>query len=240
MSTDPLNQASSPPIKRLSQPLVNTKTTVFTLPLEHAANIKALVVSDQHFGKTLPITRSLPQCLKNMMTIIAREQINCIFMLGDIVDNNDKDILTKVFSALEQLPIPVYVMGGGNDRVLIFDYKYNRPGSNVRVVYDYAIRIHNPNAPVGTPQNIFLAHDLCNPLSVKPDEAEAFLVALKRAFKKDIANEDFLIIGHTHQYVFNEDLRCASIKDFSPDNHHNGYAVISTGSNGFKINIVGK
>ena len=240
MSTDPLNPSSPPPIKRFSAPLVNTKTTVFTVPLEHAVNIKALVVADQHFGKTLPITKSLPQCLKNMMTIIAREQVNCIFMLGDIVDNNDKDILTKVFSALEQLPIPVYVMGGAKDRVLLFDYKYNRPGSNVTVVYDYAIRIHHPNAPLGTPPNIFLAHDLCNPVTVKMDEAEAFVVALKRAFEKDITVEDFLLIGYTHQYVFNEQLRCASIKDFSPDNHHNGYAIISTGTDGFKINIVGK
>ena len=228
-------------IRPFPQPLVNTKVDVFTLPVEHAAHIRALVVADQRFGKTLPITRSLPQCLKNMMTIVVRESINCIFMLGDIVHAaSDRGLLSAVVRALEQLPIPVYIMGGPETRVLLFDYKYEKPGSNVHIVYNYAIRIPHPAPLSGAPPNVFLAYDLCNPFAVGPSDAQSYVVALKRGFDRDIRSEDFLLVGRPNHYVFNDELRCASIKDFSPDNHHSGYAVIVVEKDGFKIQIVGK
>lgn len=243
MSAALLEGGDSAPLKRLSEKLINTKTSVFTLPIEQTMNLKALVIADQHFGKTLPVNDSIPRLFRSLMPIIVRESINCIFMLGDLVHvgkNPDSEgILKKVFDALEQLPIPVYVMGGGLDRVLLWDYKYNKPGSNVKVVYDYAIKIHHPNAPIGTPPNIYLSHDLGNPLSIKSDEAESFVVELKRAFSNEISSDDYLIIGHVHEHVHNEQLRCAAIKEFSQDNHRSDYAIVAMSDNGLKVTLVG-
>ena len=136
------------------------------------------------------------------------------------------------------LAIASYVMGGGLDRLLLWDYKYNKPGSNVKVVYDYAIKIHHPNAPAGTPPNIYLSHDLGNPLAVKPDEAESFVVELKRAFSSEISSEDYLIIGHVHEHAHNEQLRCVTLKEYSQDNHRSDYAIVAMGSDGFKVTLV--
>lgn len=237
-----LLQGETAPLKRFSQKLINTKTSVFTLPIEQTINLKGLVIADQHFGKTLPVNDALPRFFRSLVPLIVREQINCLFMLGDIVHVKpgfpNEEILEKVFAALEQLPIPVYVMGGGLDRTLIWDYKYNKPNSNVKVVYDYAIKIHHPNCPPGSPPNIYLSHDLCNPLSVKPDEAESFVVELKRAFSDEISSDDYLIIGHVHEHVHNDQARCVAIKEYSQDNHRSDYAIVSMSEDVLKVNLV--
>lgn len=242
-----LLQGSTPsPVKPLPYPLTNKKSSVFTVPIEQTKNIKAIVITDQNFGKTLPLTKSIPHCLKNLMTIIARENINCIFIIGDIVHFDDLNIekaqetLLEVFKQFEMIPLPIYIMGGENNRRLLFDLNYSIPFSNIKVVYDFLIRIHNPNPVLDTPPNFYLTHDGKNPLKLKPEEIESYAIELKRAFKDEIANEDFLIIGHCQAYYLNESARVATIKEFSPDNHRNGYAIIEMTEQGLKLNIVGK
>ena len=233
------------PIQPFPQQFPNLKTTVFNLPIEHTVNMKALVLTDQFFGKTLPLTKSIPQCMKNIMTIIVREGINCIFFIGDLVhfqkdENETKSILTKVLKVFEEIPLPIYVMGGEQNRQILYNMKYQKPGSNVHVVYDFMIKIKHPNPPIGTIPNIYLTHDAKNPLTVKPDQVESFVFSLKNAFSQEIANEDFLLVGHCNGYSFNEQGKYGSIKEFSPDNHRNGYAIITCTKEGFNVNIVGK
>ncbi|OHT02077.1 Ser/Thr protein phosphatase [Tritrichomonas foetus] len=241
-----LQGSNGEPLKKLSQPLTNTHSSVFVVPAERVANMKAIVITDQTFGKTLPLTKSIPHCLKNLMTIIARESVNCIFIIGDLVhfteskEKEAKENLLKVLNAFEMIPLPIFIMAGDHNRRLLWETKYDKPGSNITIVYDFLIRITHPNPPLGTPANFYLTHDAKNPLSLKLDEIESYAVELKRAFNSEIANEDFLLIGHCQTYVLNETARVACIKEFSPDNHRNGYAIISVTPEGTKLNIVGK
>lgn len=243
-----LQDSTNSPVKPLPTPLKNKKSTVFTVPIEHTINMKAMIITDQNFGKTLPLTKSIPHCMKSLMTIIARESINCIFMIGDLVYINEKDpkieqakeILSKVFKALEMIPIPVYILGGERNRRLLYDVNYDVPHSNIHVVYDFLIRIHNPNPPIGTPSNFYLTHDCKNPLVLKANEIESYAIELKRALQDEISNEDYLIIGHCQAYYQNDTAKVASIKEYSPDLHRNGYAVLKLTPEGFNLNIVGK
>lgn len=220
---------------------------MYKVGIEYIHNMKALLISDQHFGKTLPLTQSLPQCLKNLMTIIMRENINTLFLLGDLIHIEDekatkhnKDTLLKVIGAFEQIPIPVFIMGGEHDRKLLWDCKYNKPGSNVHIVYDYLVQLSHPNPQLGTLQNVFLAHDFNNPYSLKPDEVESFVVELKHSLSDFVKPEDYLIIGHCHQFANNEQAKAASLREFSPDLHHNGYAILTCNPNCFDIDFKGK
>ena len=241
-----LQGADSAPVKKLSQPLINNKSSVFILPKERCVGLKALVITDQFFGKTLPLTKSIPHCLKNMMTIITRESINCIFMLGNVVhvtENNIKEAkqnAKKVISSLERIPLPVYIMGGDKDRRLWWELKYEKPGSNVHIVYDFLIRIPHPNPQLGNDVSFYLTHDCKNPIHIKQDEVESYAVELKRALKDEVHNEDYLLIGYCQNYLYNQTARVACIKEFSPDNHRNGYAIVSVTDSGFDLNIVGK
>lgn len=243
-----LKDSTSTPVKSLSAPLKNKKSTVFTVPIEHTVNMKALIITDQNFGKTLPLTKSIPHCMKSLMTIIARESINCIFMIGDLVWINEKNpnieqakqTLIQVFKALEMIPLPIYILGGERNRRLLYDVNYDVPHSNIDVVYDFLIRIHNPNAEIGSSQNFYLTHDCKNPLSLKPNEIESYAIELKRALQDEISNDDYLLIGHCQAYYQNDQAKVATIKEFSPDMHRNGYAVLSLTQEGFNLNIVGK
>ena len=132
------------------------------------------------------------------------------------------------------------VMGGPQNRKILYDMKYNKPGSNIHVVYDYMIKIKHPVPPQGTIPNVYITNDAMCTVPVKPDEVESYAYKLKTHFKHEIANEDFLLVGSCNGYSYNEESRFGSIKEFSPDNHRNGHAIISCDSDGFKINIIGK
>lgn len=242
-----LAEDQNPQIKKFPHHFANKNTTVFVLPLEHTVNLKGLVVANQYFGKTLPLTKSIPQFMKSIMTIIVRENINALFFVGDIAffqkdggAAETKAIIEKFFGVLEELPIPVYVMGGQQNRKILFDMNYNKPGSNIHVVYDYMLKIQHPAPPQGTIPNVYITNDALCTAPIKLDEVEAYTYKLKKHFKNEIANEDFLLCGCCKGYSYSEECRFGSIKEFSPDNHRNGHAIISCARDGFSVNIVGK
>lgn len=233
--------------KKFTLHLTNKNTSIYIMPLENTVDLKGLVITNQLFGKTLPLTKSIPQFMKNIMTIISREKINTLFFIGDIAyyqkeggEKETKAIIEKFFAILEGIPLPVYVMGGPQNRKILYDMKYNKPGSNIHVVYDYMIKIKHPVPPQGTIPNVYITNDAMCTVPVKPDEVESYAYKLKTHFKHEIANEDFLLVGSCNGYSYNEESRFGSIKEFSPDNHRNGHAIISCDSDGFKINIIGK
>lgn len=223
----------------------NTKTSVFSVPSVISDGINALVVSGQDFGRTLPLTRAIPQFMKSLLSVVKRNQINCLFFLGDLVyvdDGSESAVVTAtmktVIAALEELPIPVYIMGGERDRVLLWQMKYTNPGSNVRVVYDYAIKIGVPGA--SDVKNVFLTYDLMNPVPVRYDQADEFTHALKRAFYMDIQERDYLVVGHPKGYAVNEAKKYASIKNWSVDHHRTGYAIVTREESGLTVKVVGE
>ena len=77
-------------------------------------------------------------------------------------------------------------------------------------------------------------------ISLKPNEIESYAIELKRALQDEISNDDYLLIGHCQAYYQNDQAKVATIKEFSPDMHRNGYAVLSLTQEGFNLNIVGK
>jgi hypothetical protein len=219
------------------------QATVFTVPPDHMARLRALVISDQLFGKTLVVTKSLPKCFANIMTLITRENLNCIFVLGDLIyppDDDPKLLLTKVISEFERFPIPVYINGGARTRPLLHQIEYSKPGTNVKIVKDYLIKLRHPKPPLGTPQHLFLASALLPPNALKTDRVGEFVLQFKRAFAADIANEDYLLLGGCGGYSLNEEQRCASIKAFSPDDHHNAHAIVVAEEGGFGVRVIGK
>ena len=156
---------------------------------------------------------------------------------------NDEDItlekLKSIVTAFELLPVRVYIIGGNHDRGLLWEMKYNKQGSNVTVVYDLAMVLTHPNPPPDTPPRVFLAHDLKNNFLLKPEDGPFFVKNLKKEFKDMIHDEDYLLLGHTHQTIDNKDLRCGSVGAYSEDLHRQSYAIL-TAENGFQFTFYGK
>jgi hypothetical protein len=224
--------------------IANAQATAFVVPPEHIAHLRGLLICDQSFGRTLPLTKSIPKCLKNLMTIISRERINCIFVVGDVIFRRDaidteKEAINKVVRAFEQFPIPVYISASEKTRPVLTEIS-PKAGSNVRIVLDYFLKLRHLNPPVGTPPNVFIASALLPQGGLQTDELPQFLSEFKEAFKAVIAPQDYLLLGGCHGYSLNEDLRCACVKEFSPDEHHQAYAIVVAESTGFEIRVVGK
>jgi hypothetical protein len=218
--------------------ITSAKATVFVLPIDIVTNVRALILTNQELGKTLPVTVGLPQLMKSILGVISRESINAIFLIGNLVHRDvcaseSRKILTMAIRAFEVLPIPVYIMGGEGNRELLWDAKHKSPCSNVRVIYDQLIKFEHPQG-----RNTFLAHALN--ADFDRDHIEGFISGLKKALGAEIGADDFLLVGNLHQYAYNQRTMVGSIKDFSPDNHHTGYAVISYGSDCFEVKITGK
>jgi hypothetical protein len=180
--------------------------------------------------------------MKNLMGIIKRESINSIFILGNLVHMQpeiaaSREIMSKALRAFECLPIPVYIMGGEKNSELLWDMKYNKPGSNVQVVHDRIIRLE-PLDPGRPEEGICLAH--CLGGVAAGGEVEAYVLGVKKALKGCVGDGDFLLVGNCQHYVLNTQARIGSMKDFSPDNRHTGYAIVAFGPEGRDIRIVGK
>jgi hypothetical protein len=230
---------SPPPFK-----VIPSHPTFFTAPLEFSYSSRVLVISDQEFGKTLPLTKSLPQCLKTLTTVIARESITALFIVGNLVHlsgaaERDQASLRHIIEAFESLPLPIFVLASEYDRQLYTTVGDAVSGSNVRFVHESMIRLHLPMAPDGRAGNVFVTHAV-HDIALDAAQALALLLELRKAFSGDIRPNDFLLIGHAHQYVLDEAQKVASIKDLSPDRHYTAYAVITGGNEGFNISIVGK
>jgi hypothetical protein len=231
--------AAPPPFK-----VIPARPTFFTAPLELSYSARVLVISDQEFGKTLPLTKSLPQCLKTVATVIARESITALFVVGNLVHRSgaaerDRAVLGRIIEAFESIPIPIFVLASECNRDLYTADGQTAVGSNVRFVHESMIRVHLPSASDGRPRNVFVTHAL-HDSPMDAAQAQALLIELKKAFSVDIRPDDFLLIGHAHQYVLDEAHKVASIKDLSPDRHYTAYAVIASGTEGFTVSIVGK
>ena len=222
--------------------LVNKVATAYQIPANVVRGMKAMIVADSHFDKTLALSATLPKYIKELGRIILREKITTLFVLGDLIQN-DEDItmekLKSIVTAFELLPIRVYIIGGNHDRSLLWEMKYNKKGSNVTVVYDLAMCLTHPNPPPDTPPRLFLAHDLKNNYLLKPEDGPYFVKNLKKEFKDMIHDEDYLLLGHTHQTIDNKDCRCGSVGSLSEDLHRHSYAILTT-DNGFQLNFIGK
>lgn len=223
--------------------LINKVATAYHIPKNIVNGMRALIVSDAHFDKTLTLSRTLPKYIKSLSSIIIREKLNTVFVLGDLIQNDDDISLEKlnsIVTAFELLPVPVYIIGGNHERSLLWELKYNKQGSNVRIVYDLCICLEYPtHPPPRTPPRVFLAHDLKNNFQLQPEDGEEFVAALKKGFVDLIHHEDYLIVGHTHKTINNEEDRYASVGAYSEDLHRTSYAMLFT-DNGFHFQFVGK
>jgi hypothetical protein len=75
---------------------------------------------------------------------------------------------------------------------------------------------------------------------VEMGQAEALVLQLKRAFASDIAVDDFLLLGYTNQYVFDEQHRGAVMKSLYVDLAGTAYAVVTADQDGLKVRVIGK
>jgi hypothetical protein len=222
--------------------IITSKATIFTVPLELVLNLRGLVVSDQAFGKTLHRTQSIPKCFEKLARIISQESVNCVFVLGDLIYIESDEVrnnvtLRQVVQAFEAIPLQIFILVSEGNRPLLSASQVRRVGSNVTFVYDSMIRIHHPNPPHQSPPNVFLAHAL---EEVEMGVAEPLVLQLKRAFASDIAVEDFFVLGHTNQYVFDEQHRCATMKSLYADLARTAYAIVAADQDGLKIRVIGK
>jgi hypothetical protein len=145
--------------------------------------------------------------------------------------------LRQVVQAFEAIPLPIFILVSEGNRALLSASQVRRAGSNLTFVYDSMIRIHHPDPPPGSPPNVFLTHALED---VEIGLAEPLVLQLKRAFASDIAVDDFFLLGHTNQYVFDERHRCATMKSLFADLARTAYAIVAADQDGLKIRVVGK
>ncbi|KAH0786507.1 Ser/Thr protein phosphatase [Histomonas meleagridis] len=102
------------------------------------------------------------------------------------------------------------------------------------VTSDLLIKLTHPNPKPGEISNLYMTHDLGEPLRLTRTQCKSYMLALKQVNSNVIGAEDYLLTGHTHECVEVPDERCSCLKPMSVDLNFFGYALI-TAENGFVV-----
>ncbi|OHS94959.1 Ser/Thr protein phosphatase [Tritrichomonas foetus] len=205
------------------------------------SSFRALVLSDMHFNQKEKLSFSLPIVLRKISKLIIDQNINIIFLLGDIVEQyqspTSAEDLKTVFSAFEQLGIPIYIIPGNHDRSLFNNTSYDTRFKNIHLLKTTLMFIENPNSPPNTYRRIYMAHEMENNFKLEGPQKNVFPIKLKEFFKDVFTENDFLLIGHIHRHILDLSKNCGSVGQYSYDYKRESYAII-TNENGFKIDFI--
>lgn len=208
-------------------PLVCTDLSAFTVPIPEDSPARVLLVSDTHLGATIDWRRSLDMFMEHIRAVIAAESITHICHLGDLCDGsltNGAVVLPEALGRLNELGLPVFVIGGNHDRELYGGLKWPSDTNVTPVAPCNAMLIERGGL------KLYLAHDLQNNYRIRCKFAFSFVTWLKEGNKK-IRKEDWLIIGHTHTSIITPWERVGCIGQFSPEINACGYGIIDMAEN---------
>ena len=218
--------------------LLNDKATALTISGSELTTMKAVIITDCHLNRFLPFDETFPQLKDQLLSLVEKERANTVILLGDIVHIRTEgaaEKIEKVLKIFESLPVKVYYVSGNHDRHVAAKMSFPAT-SNVTIVRDLALCLVHPCPPPGTPPRIFLTHDLHNHHKLKPHEVKSWLAFLRRTFSSLIDKDDFLLTGHTHETIINEEVNSASVAPFSLDLQRKSYATLTmTKEEGIKV-----
>lgn len=219
--------------------LTTTQGTYYSIPRDIIEGMIALVITDLHFNKHKDLSQSIPHTLKEILALIKKHNANVLFVLGDVIQGSNKKgslLVPIVCHAFEQLPIPVYLIGGNHDRGYYRSAKYDCSKSNLKIIHDKMMLLEHPNPEPGLRKRVFLAHEMGNNRKLTDSQIPIFLKALKDTFTV-IRPDDYLLTGHTHATKILESENLASVLNYSYDLKSDGYALITTGQHMFDISF---
>lgn len=208
--------------------LIKKTLRPYSIPLDDK-KMRVLLISDTHIGAVMPCADSIQLFYNELSQIVKDEQITMICHLGDLINNsisNGQNPMKEVLLKMSELQIPVYFIGGNHDRnfMQLLDWSKN----------DYVNPLFNKNAILfeipshkegQEPTKYYFGHDLENNYRVTDKFAVLFVNWLKDGFSKDIAPNDWLIIGHSHVATLCPSTRIGCIGQFSPEINEFAYGI---------------
>lgn len=202
--------------------------TIYDIPSTIANNICGVVITDQHFGRYMQFKKSFPVFKSKLEALLDKTHATCLFMLGDTIDyhsRNWEESTKEVFNYLENLKIPVFLIGGNHDkeRLLSLNYDFSK---NLIFVNDTFIRVKHSNYNGENYSGILMGHDLGNDFQVDPPDAPIYVKWMRDVFTKYFNKGEMMLLGHTHQNISICQSESYSIKQFSPDFQSYQYALI--------------
>ena len=216
--------------------LITTEMTFDTFPQALLENMKALVITDVHFGRVAPFDVSFEQFKRRFTTVMELENPTVIFTLGDLFQartQNSAAFMRTLFEFLATFGVDVYCLRGNHDRGLY--RRVNFDGlDRIHVVSPIALCLEHPEPPAQTAPRLFLSHDLGNYLKLSDEAVLLWMDTLKTTFSYAIAPDDLLVLGHTHRHATSDTTKCTVIAPFSPDMQTYNYAVLTT-DGGFNV-----
>jgi hypothetical protein len=201
-------------------------------------NMRAIIVSDFHFGKVHPIGRTLPRLLVLLSTIIVDKRANVLFLLGDLLQHalaagmspppkaEQVADCTAILKRLDGLALPIYWIPGSDERKLIPDLKPVL-GGNVRSCPENFIRLKHPHPRRGTYPSIFVTYSGGYEFGVVEGQVKMFVTTLKTHFAPFIPADALLMVGCTAKNEPYENQKVVALDQFSIDNGKLSYALIS-------------
>jgi DNA repair exonuclease SbcCD nuclease subunit len=220
-------------------PWLNTRASALILGQDIVnEQMRALVVTDMHFGKETPIEETLPQFMRAMRSLIGEHKINVLFMLGDVLHGglpNSLEILGTLLGEFDKLMIPVWIVPGNHDRYAFYRIDAS-VYTNVKISRDYLLGLKHPRPRPGCLPCIFLGHDIGNRYHLEMNKVPSWIRGMKQLFSSIIHPEDFLMTGHAHHHFLDKERRCATLGQFAPDHVTGCYALI-TAANRFRLDF---
>jgi predicted phosphodiesterase len=196
-----------------------------SIPVDGRKPARILVLSDTALGGMPNPSVGVTGFISALERVIKAEQITHVVHIGDLVKfdaPSPLQLLESVLAQLGKLPVPVWLLGGNDDRDFLRQLTGGDRRGSVTIVREIAIVV-----PLPTGNRVFLAHDLGNTYRVVDQFAWGFVAWLKQNAAHAIANEDWLLVGHCHTQFLSTESRIGCVGSFSPDPPVWSYAVLS-------------
>lgn len=229
-SSDAISQAYQDKIPLMELICKHCDVTIVQYDIQN--KLKAIVLTDVHFGKFFPASQSIPKLFNYLKKIVEMNNANIVFLLGDIFDVKALDVKDgqTFIDTFSSFPIPIHFISGNHDR--IFYKKLNIHGS----IHYCPTRVMKIESQI-THKFLFFAHDFGNSYKLTKHEIQSFIWSNKRAQKKLMSLKDWLIIGHTHYLCINKEKRFASLAPFSFDLNKFCFCVVDEKEEEFELSF---
>ena len=187
-------------------------------------NIKILLLSDFHVGKIYDINETIPILFKEIERLVKFEFPDYIFLLGDLVDGNcpnSVETYIRILRNVLKFHRRTFIIGGNHDRQIVdaILQRVQLPSSLYLSKERYIL--------LETVPKIFLGHDWYYNMRVRDNVTLSFMRNIRNRTKA-MNESDYMVIGHTHTQICDEQKVSCSIGQFSVDDNSYKYSIIIT------------
>ena len=213
-------------------PFVNITLTETPIPI--IPKMKILLISDTHLGSEIDFNLALEKFISELKNLVEVVKPTHIFHLGDLVDGTFTPTaggfnLSTALNKLNELAIPIYVIGGNHDRLYASQVNFsNTQYITLSQKYSLSLTIP-PQSNSNKPTKIYFAHDLGNNYKARYPASKPFVRWIKAGCR--ISKRDWLICGHTHESFLVKDECFSCIGQFSPECNNSCYGIIEIDKN---------